>query len=145
MQVGISTFWRRWMMVVTLGMVVLGLALPFTSFVDVTLGPEYYNNYFDYDAYSTISDGDMRFQTFLYGIMGAVMASWSIVMFFLVMFPLRQGQKWAWFALAISLIIWFVGDSYASVATGFEVHAVLNLSVLFLLGIPLLATYRQVR
>ena len=144
MQPNISTFWRRWMIVVTLFMIIMGLVLVFAPQAITPLGAAYYNNYFDYDAYSNISDGDLRFQTFLFGISGAVVASWSTVMLFLVLFPLRQGQKWAWFAIAFSLILWFIGDSYASIATGFPFHALLNLSLLILMGIPLLATYRQV-
>jgi len=144
MQYGISTFWRRWMMVVTLSMVMMGLVMVFVPTVFQPLQASYYNNYFDYNAYSTISDEDYRFQIFLYGVSGAVLASWALVMFFLVRFPLSQGHKWAWFAIALSLIVWFIGDGYASIATGFVVHVALNLSMLIMIGIPLLATYRQV-
>ena len=139
----VSRFWIRWLMVILIIMIVMGLALVFTPFVDMTLGSHYYNTYFDYDAYSVISDGDMRFQTFLYGVSGAVMASWSIVMLFLAIFPLRQGQRWAWFAIVISTIVWFIGDSYISIATGFALHAGLNLSVFIPLMIPLAMTYKQ--
>lgn len=141
----ISKFWIRWMIVVLAGMVVMGLMIIFTPFVNATLGSIYYNVYFDYDAYAVISDGDLRFQTFLYGVMGAVLASWSLLMLSLVIFPIRQGQKWAWYAMIASIILWFIGDGYASVVTGFPIHAAINLSMLITLGIPLLAIYRQLR
>jgi len=141
----ISKIWIHWLMVVLAIMTIMGLALVFTPFVDMTLGSHYYNTYFDYDAYSVISDGDLRFQTFLYGVSGAVMASWAIVMLFLVMFPLRQGQRWAWYALVISVLVWFIGDGYASVVTGFALHAGLNLSVFIPLMIPLVAIRRQLQ
>lgn len=145
MQSTISTFWLRWMLFATGSMVVMGLILAFTPLMTDIIDPIYYNNYFDYDAYSTLSDGDLRFHAFLFGVSGAVVASWAILMFFLVMFPLRQGQKWAWVAITLSIIVWFIGDGYVSIATGFPFHAVLNLSLIILMGIPLLATYKQVR
>lgn len=141
----VSRFWIRWLMLILVVMIVMGLALVFTPFVEATVGSYYYNTYFDYDAYSVISDGDMRFQTFLYGVSGAVMASWAIVMLFLALFPLRQGQRWAWFAIFISTIVWFIGDGYASVASGFTIHAVINLGVFIPLMIPLAATYKHTR
>jgi hypothetical protein len=145
MQPTISTFWRRWMLLATGLMVLMGFILTFTPLLSDTIHPLYYNNYFDYDAFSTLSDGDLRFHTFLFGVSGAVVSSWAIVMFFLVMFPLRNGQRWAWYALTTSLIVWFIGDGYASIATGFVVHAVMNLSFLIMMGIPLLVTYRHTR
>jgi hypothetical protein len=145
MQPTISTFWRRWMLFATGSMIVMGLVIAFTPLVTNIVDPIYYNNYFDYDAYSTLSGGDLRFHTFLFGVSGAVVASWAILMFFLVMFPLRQGEKWAWVAITLSIIVWFIGDGYVSVVTGFPLHAVLNLSIFVMMGIPLLATYKQVR
>lgn len=141
----ISKFWTRWMLVVTVSMVIMGLMLVFLPSVFQPLQGAYYNNYFDYDAYSVISEGDLRFQTFLFGVSGAVLASWALVMFFLVLYPLRQGQKWAWFAIISSMLLWFIGDSYVSIATGFAIHAALNLSIFVMLGIPLAAVYRQMR
>jgi len=139
----ISRFWIRWLVVLWGVIIVMGLALIFTPLVDITIGSHYYNQYFDYDAYAVISDGDLRFQTFLYGISGAVLASWAIVMLFLVLFPLRQGQRWAWYAIFLSACVWFIGDGYASVATGFTLHAFLNLGLFIPLMIPLFAIYRQ--
>ncbi len=142
MQTMISAFWRRWMLVTTASMVMMGLVLAFTPLITDIVDPLYFA-YFDSDDYSTLPEGDLRFHRFLFGVMGAVLASWSMLMFVLVFYPLGKGQRWAWVALASSLVIWFVGDGYASVVTGFAVHAVLNLSLLIIMGIPLLATYRQ--
>ena len=145
MQPIISTFWQRWMLLTTGSMVLMGLILTFTPLLTDIVHPLYYNNYFEYDAFSRLSDGDLRFHTFLFGVSGVVVSSWAIVMFFLVMFPLRNGQRWAWYALSISLTVWFIGDGYASIATGFVVHAMMNMSLLIMMSIPLLATYRQTR
>ncbi len=143
MRTEISPFWRRWMLLIALILILMGLMTSFTPLIQNSTGAIYYNQFFDFDAYANISTGDLRFQTFLYGVMGAVLTSWGLLLAFLIAFPLRQGQKWAWYAITLSILVWFVGDGYASVSTGFAIHALINVPVLVLMGIPLLATYRQ--
>ena len=136
-------FWTRWLLVIWASMLILGLVLAFIPFVFVPnfLGPDYYNVYVP-DGYDLLSDGDIDFQHFLYGVMGALMAAWASAMFHIVNGSFRRGEKGAWNIVAMSLLLWFMGDSYISIVTGFPFHAVLNLSLLAMIGLPLLMTRR---
>ena len=80
-------------------------------------------------------------RSFLRAILGATIAGMYILQAFVVAFPFRNREAWAWYAIAGSNLAWFVLDSGLSVLHGltFNIYTV-NLFPLFILGIPLLAT-----
>ncbi len=78
------------------------------------------------------SDDAIQYIRLIFGITGAVMASWSFVLYILITGPLKEGQMWAWRAFAGSVILWFVLDTSYSLFTGFPENAVFN--TLFLLA-----------
>ncbi len=60
---------------------------------------------------------------------------------FLVTYPLAQRREaWSWYALVVSLGLWFVVDSTASLVMGYWQNAVLNSLFALLFGAPLFAT-----
>lgn len=138
-----NRLWTRYMLVITIFGTLLALTLTFTPFITNTGGAIYYDFYVGTDAFANLGTGELANQRFLYGIAGAVMASWFIVLAFLVHIPFRRGEVWAWNAIALSTLVWFIGDGYASVITGFVAHALLNVSLLVMIGIGLMATWRD--
>jgi len=143
MKQAISRFWIRWLMGVSAILILLGGLLAFTPLVHSLVAPMYYNNFFTTDAYAALSDGARNFQTFVYGAAGAAVMSWGFSMLMIAHTAFRRGQRWAWLTISMSVLLWFAGDSYASVVTGFPIHALINISFLILLGLPMVATYRQ--
>jgi hypothetical protein len=138
-----SSFWSNWILVVCIiNIFFWGAGLTYPPLAQKFIGP-IYNHFFDTDAYATLSEAELRVQDFLYGVLGAAHMSWMILIGFIAYGPFRRRERWAWNATAISLIVWFVSDGYASIITGFPIHALLNVSLLAALGIPLLATYRD--
>lgn len=95
------------------------------------------------ETYTQLSADEIDFQQFLYGVAGAVLASWQLLIYFITRHALAQGESWAWTAITASLVLWFVGDGYASISMGFSIHAGMNLSMLFLQGIPLMMIRKQ--
>lgn len=139
----VSPFWTRWLLVVSVMGTVLGVILFATPLIQQTVGGVYYDQYLGAGAYTTLSNPEVRFQQFVYGVMGAVMAAWMMALVFLIHVPFRRGEKWAWYAIDISTAMWFIGDTYISIVTGFGVHALVNLGLLVAIGIPLLMTFRH--
>ena len=135
--------WVNYLLVVVAIGTILGVELAFTPFITNIGGALYYNHYVGADAYASLGAGELANQRFLYGVMGAVMASWMIALSFLVHIPFRRGEVWAWNAIAVSTLMWFIGDGYASIITGFALHAALNLSLLVLIGAGLVATWKD--
>ncbi len=139
----ISIFWTRWLLAVTIIMAVAGILLFATTLIQGVAGALYYEQYLGAGTYQTLVDGELRFQQFVYGVMGAIMAAWMLSLAFIVHIPFRRGERWAWYAVDASIILWFIGDSYVSIMTGFSAHVLINIGLLVMVGLPLLMTFRQ--
>lgn len=142
-QPNISTFWTRWLLTVSVITMTLGIVLFATSIIQQTLGSLYYQVYLGTGAYDTLSPAEIDFQQFVYGVMGAVMAGWMLALALIVHIPFRRGEKWAWYTVDASVVLWFIGDSYVSIITGFSAHVLINIVLLATFSLPLLMTFRQ--
>ena len=136
-------FWTQWLLVVSIFGVTMGALMAFIPIPAKFIGPAYYNQYFGFDAYAELTEPALRFQRFIYGASGAVLVSWFIMIGWTTRRAFAEGERWAWNAILVSTLAWFLGDVYASIVSGFAVHAALNLSLLIGIGIPLAATYRS--
>lgn len=137
----ISKFWWRWLIVVTDGVVLFSLAL--------MLLPDTMLRFFNW-LFFGINEGRSLFGTmegdylvFVYSILGAVMIGWATTLFFVIMGPFKRGEREGWNALAVSLTVWFVIDSFFSVLTGFAANVVVNILFYILYVVPLGATYKE--
>lgn len=136
-----NLFWWRWLLVVTVGSMLFGLAFivlpdPIQSFVNGLLfGSPDAGGRFDAEA--------TRYILFTYGILGAVMIGWMVAFLIILMTSFRRGERMGWNAIVYSMTIWFVIDSAFSLASGFAPNAALNLGFFILFAIPLAATYRH--
>src|SRR5512133_3582798 len=52
----------------------------------------------------------LRVCGFVFGVLGAVMLSWVVLMAFLSFIPLRRGEGWAFWALLAAALTWFAID-----------------------------------
>lgn len=136
-----QTFWWRWLMAVTIGTVLFGLSMIFL--------PDLVQDGFNLLLFSEVDAGG-RFDAFtadyiqfVYGVLGAVMVGWGILIGLIVVGPFRRGEREAWNQLAISLSVWFVVDSAYSLYSGYPGNAALNTVFFILFAVPLAATYRQ--
>jgi hypothetical protein len=140
----IPAIWWRWLLVVCVVVAVFGLMLAIAPGVfHSTLGQITYNSFFEHDAYAALSAGELTYQDWLMGVLGATMAGWLVMMGWLVAGPFRRGERWAWTAITLGMIVWFVLDTGTSLAHGVVFNAISNLGFLFGFGIPLVATYRH--
>lgn len=90
------------------------------------------------------SGGELqRFVHWLSGVSSAVSLAWMGTALFIVWGPYRRGERWAWWALAAPIFIWFIVDSGRSIATGLSLNALLNVGWLLMYTVPLVATFRR--
>ena len=87
-----------------------------------------------------VSEAGASFHRFVFGVAGATMAGWGLVMLLVVRFALADGQRWAWWALAASIDLWYVLDTSISAYHGVWINVALNTFFLVLFAIPLFAT-----
>jgi len=134
------SFWQKWLIVVSLYHVVFGLLLAFfnqSPFMNVLL-----NQYFDpiFWPDSQVSEGTMQYKAWVSGVLGAVVASWALLIAFIVNYPFKAREKWAWNGLAAAVVFWFIVDTSCSFYYDVSVNAVLNSFTLMLFALPLLFT-----
>ncbi len=111
----------------------IGMAVP------PYLGISYFN-FLMYGAPSfpaDISAEGIRYLTFAYSLIGCITIGWMVVMIYLANGPIRRGDDAAWKAATLSMVIWFVTDSTASVALGYWQNAVSNVSLAVFFAVPL--------
>ncbi len=80
------------------------------------------------------------YRAWLFAVLGGTMAGWAVAVFALVRNGIAQGLRWAWNAVALSLVVWFPLDTGYSLAHHVWVNAAGNTVILALMAIPLAKT-----
>ncbi|MCU0511012.1 MAG: hypothetical protein MUE40_00410 [Anaerolineae bacterium] len=136
----LSVFWWRWLLFANGALLAFGLALiflpgPMLGYLNVL--------FFGSPALPpAFSEQAAGYIVFIYGVMGGILAGWSVTMLYLTR-QLRRGDRAAWWAMLFSALIWFGLDSGASVATGYPANVLQNAVFLVLYAVPLAVTYRR--
>ena len=81
-----------------------------------------------------------RFSSWLFGVLGATTLAWGALMACIVAVPFRRREPWAWWALVLSLTLWYPLDTTLSLTSGVWPNAILNTLALLMILPPLLAT-----
>lgn len=94
---------------------------------------------------STFSPEALDYLRLTFIVMSAVMIGWAALLWFVARGPFRVGEPWAWSALTVSIVGWYVLDSAFSVINNFPENAILN--TVFVVGAlpPLVATRPSTR
>jgi hypothetical protein len=136
-----SVFWRRWLVVVTVGVALFGLALVVApAFARQVFGLLIFASPTGIEALG-VSAGP--YIGLVHGVLGATMFGWAVALLLIVLGPFARGDREGWRMLAASVTAWFVVDTAFSLWTGFWPNAVLNAGFAILFAIPLAMTYRR--
>jgi hypothetical protein len=136
----ISVFWFRWLIVANILLVLFAAAL--------LLLPNIMHPYFYLLIYGSatapqgFSEEAQRYIVFFGSILAAIMIGWGVSLFYLIAIPFRRGERWAWYAIAASVLFWFVVDNVFSIGTGYPNNVLQNIPFFLLYAAPLAATYR---
>jgi len=135
-----SAFWVRWLVVVTLGVMVFGLMLVLAP----GLAREGFSLlvYGDGQQIATFGARAAEYIGLVHAVLGAVMFGWGIALLVVVRGLFARGAREGWQIVTVSVAAWFVPDTTFSLWSGFWQNAVLNLVFIVLFAIPLAATYR---
>ncbi len=136
-------FWGWWIIIAVDFTVIVGMIMALSpDFLHDLMISTYYESLFGSNTYETLSAVERDFQSWAYGLIGAIMAGWLIVIGFIAYYAFRRGERWAWWAIVVSMVVWFVLDSYASIAFGMSINMIFNIVSVIVFGIPIIATYR---
>lgn len=82
---------------------------------------------------------------FLFGPLGGTIAGKYVLLFYAVRFGFKRRERWAWWAILISHLAWFVIDSsvsfYHRAYFNFNI-LLINITPVIVYGIPLLLTWK---
>jgi hypothetical protein len=90
-----------------------------------------------------LSPAAASYAAFIGAVLGAVMAGWAVLLFFVLRGPFKRLEPGAWDMIAGSLAVWFVLDTTYSLLSGFWQNAALNAVMLAAFALPLAATYKR--
>ena len=130
-------FWRKWFVTASALMVVMGLGFAVLGLTPaIGLVTDLYDPAFWGEA--APDAGARAFQTFAFGVMGAMLAGWGLMALGLGLHAMARRERWAWTYACASIAVWFVVDSAMSVASGASINVAGNIGFLLLLGPPLI-------
>lgn len=92
---------------------------------------------------NTIDNAARHFQHWLYGVWGATIAGWGIILSFIAHYPYSKRERWARNSLVIALAIWFVLDTSLSIFYKVYFNAAFNTVLLILAGLPIVFTWKE--
>ena len=130
-----SSFWRNWLMVVAVLMALMGLVMGVLSVSAITAFTGLFDPVFWPDGGPDAAT--VRFQRYVIGGAGGVMAAWGILVYAIARSALWRPEPWLASALTASVIVWFVIDSVAKLASGAAFFVAGNVPLLVALLLPL--------
>ena len=134
-------FFRVWLLVVSAGMVLGGVAMTLLAGTPVL---NVLNRLIDPAFWAGETDAaTRRFQQWSYSVTFATMAGWGLCVAIIVAggFPTRQA--WVWWAVAGGVAVWFPLDTGRSLYHRVYANAAINAALLVALAIPLIGTFGE--
>jgi len=134
-----STFWLRWLLAVTLGVMAVGLVLVLAP--GLTRQGFSLLVYADTERITAFGPDAVAYIALVHAVLGSVMFGWGLALLFVVRGLFSRGAREGWQIVAVSVAAWFVPDTAFSLWSGFWQNALLNLAFIILFALPLAATY----
>jgi type IV secretory pathway VirB6-like protein len=132
-------FWQRWLLILAILFVVLGIVMTLSfgaNLFDTLINPVFWAN-------GAMPNNVYNFKTFIYGVLGASMVGWGMLFAFIVYYPFRQKEKWAWNSLLAGFTLWFVFGLYVSFRAGVYANIVGDVVFFVLVMAPLFFTRKD--
>lgn len=135
-------FWQKWLTYANVLTVLVGISVAFAgdSFIW-----ELHNNASKEVFFAGNFPAEVvPYKKWLFGIIGGTIVGFHVLCIFISENAFKKKEPWAYWALWIGLISWFLIDSSISLFHG-AIHNLylVNLVALFLIGLPLLMTAKE--
>lgn len=83
------------------------------------------------------------FQRWIVALFGPTVASWGVLMAYLVRAGMHTNDPWPWNALLLSLLVWAPADMAISLMRNFSLHVIIDLVSVLIIAIPTLMVRTQ--
>ena len=134
-------FWYYWLIIISCFIILFGLSLVLFS---NTFMFAFFNKKVQ-DLFPINGDIKMinNLLTWLYAVLGATMIGWGICILYLLQNAFARKERWAWFAIVVGLLAWFIPDTFMSYYCGVVFNVVLNFVILLGFMLPLVFTFNE--
>ena len=133
-------FWQKWLTYANVMTLIVGLLV---AFAGNSIFFELHNDYTKaiFFAGEEFSPEILALKNWLFGIIGGTIVGFHLLMIYISENAFKDKAPWAYQAMWMGLLSWFVIDSSISVYYG-AIHnlVLINLVALFLIGLPLIMT-----
>ncbi|MGE0683611.1 MAG: hypothetical protein AB7P69_22275 [Candidatus Binatia bacterium] len=133
-------FWRIWLLISQGFQVVFGLVIAFCTPRILPWYPEALHLAL-WETPIVPSEAE-RLYNWLFGVLGTTMAGAALMQVFVIRFPFKNREPWAWWGLLLALLIWAIPDTIISLYFGIVPNALFNTLPIIAGLCPLLFTYR---
>ncbi len=139
------SFCQKWLTGVGLYLAVFGLIL--AVFPQSGLMNLVFNDRIDPGFWPDgfLPENAKNFQAWIYGVLGATVLGWGLLLAFIAYYPFKAKEKWAWNSLAAAIGFWFVVDTPISAMYGVGFNVLFNTLILIVVAVPLALTRSQFR
>jgi hypothetical protein len=132
-------FWYRWLLVASCLIILGGLSLVLfgNSFLFRPMNEMIINLFSKNGDISEIN----RLLTWILAVLGATMVGWGICILYVLQNAFIRKERWAWFAITVGLLAWFIPDTFMSYFSGAIFNVILNFLLLLTFLLPLVFTF----
>lgn len=134
-------FWWRWLVLVSMGVLMFGLIL--VIFPNLTLQGFSLMIYSSATRLSEFGEPAVSYIRLVHAVLGAVMVGWGTSLLSVLFGTFREIPSIGWKSVTGSVVAWFIPDTTFSLWSGFWQNAILNAIFIVLFVIPLIAIKRQ--
>ncbi|MBW2734469.1 MAG: hypothetical protein JRH20_18950 [Deltaproteobacteria bacterium] len=134
-------FWTRWLLVVSVLMVVLGLFMVVLGFLPEK--PEGDPIIQAFWGAKLPAGPTAAFFSWMFAVWGSTMVGWGVTLFYVARYAFAQKLRWARRGLLVSLALWYPIDTLASAFFGVWFNVGLNTTFLLLALAPVVGTWRH--
>lgn len=135
-------FWRVWLFIVAIVIALFGILM---AFLNQTAVFAIFNREINIVFWPTgeVGRGIAEFQGWVYGVWGATVAGMGVLAAYVARYPFARRERWARQCLASGTVVWFVLDTFISLAFGVIFNALFNTAIFLLIAAPLVFTWRE--
>jgi hypothetical protein len=132
-------FWYKWLIVVSYYFIFMSVLMFF--FYDTEIF-DFINNQIANKLFSNANEYQSALELikFFVKIMSSLMLAWMVIILFVLKNAFIKKQKWSWYAIAISYLVWYLIDTLASAYCGIYFNVAGNTVFFVLVLIPLVFT-----
>jgi hypothetical protein len=132
-----SVFWKNWLLAVCLAMILFGTLMVFLSGTPLF---NVFNRRIDPAFWGSdqIPAEARLFRSWIYGVWGATIAGWGILLAFVIAGPFSRHEKWAFNGVGFGVLVWYVFDTGLSIVFRVGFNAIFNTVLLAALLLPMI-------